>query len=90
MLTVDGGWAYWGEFGECSASCGGGEKTRERSCTHPAPSNGGAECKGDSKESMSCNEEPCPGKYTGIKIIKRPGFHEETISSLHMEEIYSN
>lgn len=65
---VDGGWAYWGEFGECSEECGGGEKVRERTCTHPAPRYGGADCEGDAMESMACNEDPCPGTELTIQL----------------------
>ena len=45
----------------CSAECGGGEQTRERQCNNPAPENGGADCQGDTSETQSCNEHPCPG-----------------------------
>ena len=45
----------------CSAECGGGEQTRERECNNPPPQFGGAECQGDSSQTQSCNEQPCPG-----------------------------
>lgn len=60
-FPVDGGWAYWGDYSGCSAECGGGEQTRERTCTKPAPENGGADCEGDGEEMKACNEDPCPG-----------------------------
>ena len=58
--SVDGGWTDWSE---CSKKCGGG--WRKRSCTNPAPSNGGADCQkvygpGDKE---ICNTEECAGKY---------------------------
>ena len=49
---VDGGWS---DFSSCSVSCGGGTQTR--SCTNPAPENGGAACSGPG--SQSCNTQAC-------------------------------
>ena len=57
---VDGGWSDFGDWSECSAKCGGGTQTRSRTCTNPAPANGGAECSGDAEESQECNLEDCP------------------------------
>lgn len=33
--VVDGQWSNWGDFTECSRSCGGGVKKRYRSCKNP-------------------------------------------------------
>jgi len=46
----------WSAFGACSLSCGGG--TQFRTCTNPAPANGGAACAGAA--SQSCNTQACP------------------------------
>lgn len=50
---VNGGWSDWSS---CSATCGGGTQTR--TCTNPAPANGGAVCTGSA--SQSCNTQACP------------------------------
>merc|ERR1712054_415238 len=52
--AVDGGWSNWGEYSECSVTCGGGTKTKTRACTNPAPANGGAKCEGKSTNSKEC------------------------------------
>lgn len=49
LPTMDGGWSPWGS---CSTAC---EQTR--TCTHPAPSGGGAICVGAS--SQACNTQAC-------------------------------
>uniref|UniRef100_A0A3Q1GJS2 Uncharacterized protein n=1 Tax=Acanthochromis polyacanthus TaxID=80966 RepID=A0A3Q1GJS2_9TELE len=59
---VDGNWASWQPWGQCSASCGGGERTRVRLCNSPSSSNGGRSCPGDSTQLSRCNTQACPGK----------------------------
>ncbi|XP_063057327.1 hemicentin-1 isoform X2 [Engraulis encrasicolus] len=58
---VDGNWGPWQAWGECSASCGGGERTRRRLCNNPSPSNKGRPCPGDSTQLSRCNGQACPG-----------------------------
>ncbi|KAM4629779.1 hemicentin-1 [Polymixia lowei] len=58
---VDGNWGSWQPWGECSVSCGGGERTRVRLCHSPSPSNGGRPCPGDSSQLSRCNPQACPG-----------------------------
>ncbi|XP_034438633.1 hemicentin-1 isoform X1 [Hippoglossus hippoglossus] len=58
---VDGYWGSWQPWGECSASCGGGERTRVRLCNSPSSSNGGRLCPGDSSQLSKCNTQACPG-----------------------------
>ena len=57
---VVGGWSDFGEWTDCSVSCGGGEQTRNRTCTNPAPAHGGDDCEGEAEESQDCNEISCP------------------------------
>ena len=64
LVPVDGGWSSWGDWGQCSATCGAGVQERTRTCTNPPPSNGGAQCLGTNKETQDCNNGPCPGRYT--------------------------
>ena len=52
-------WAEWGNYTQCTESCGGGFQTRSRVIATP-PEFGGAACEGDAFESQACNEQPCP------------------------------
>ena len=52
--TLDGGWS---SFGACSTACGGG--TYSRTCSNPAPANGGKGCVGNANS--ACNTQACAG-----------------------------
>ena len=51
----------WGEWLECSKSCGKGVQKRTRSIVTPAK-NGGKACTDPNNEEKVCNIEACPGK----------------------------
>lgn len=56
--AVDGGWSGWSscvDAGGAPVSCGGGTETR--TCTNPAPANGGAACSGSATQ--ACNTQAC-------------------------------
>uniref|UniRef100_A0A8D0EKV3 ADAM metallopeptidase with thrombospondin type 1 motif 15 n=1 Tax=Strix occidentalis caurina TaxID=311401 RepID=A0A8D0EKV3_STROC len=55
---VDGGWAKWAPYGQCSRTCGGGVQLAKRECTDPVPANGGSYCEGIRVKYRSCNLEP--------------------------------
>ncbi|XP_078346319.1 LOW QUALITY PROTEIN: SCO-spondin-like [Oculina patagonica] len=59
---VNGGYSDWGPYGKCSKTCGGGVKTRTRTCTNPPPANGGEDCSGlgSNSSSSECNIQGCP------------------------------
>ncbi|WAR18815.1 HMCN1-like protein [Mya arenaria] len=63
---VEGGYTVWSSWDACSMTCGDGTQSRSRTCTSPEPQHGGLDCIGDSSESLSCNDGPCPidGSYT--------------------------
>jgi hypothetical protein len=64
---VHGGWSNWLPWGSCSKECGGGSKSRTRTCDNPFPSNDGNQCVGDAMEFDDCNTAPCPvhGGWSG-------------------------
>ncbi|XP_067942024.1 coadhesin-like [Watersipora subatra] len=58
---VHGNWAVWSLWSECSSTCAGGTRTRERTCTNPVPSLDGLHCTGETVEIGYCNENiGCP------------------------------
>jgi len=60
LAPLDGGWSRWGDWSECTAKCGGGSQSRNRTCTEPAPAHGGLQCEGGTEETRECGSEPCP------------------------------
>ncbi|XP_076455301.1 hemicentin-1-like isoform X2 [Babylonia areolata] len=59
-VVVHGRYSDWGNWGECSATCGQGIHYRTRTCDSPQPMNGGRDCVGERRESASCQLTPCP------------------------------
>ena len=70
FYIVNGNYSDWGPYGECSKSCGGGLKMRNRTCTNPPPANGGEDCSvlGPDTSTMKCNIQECPGKM-GVQSV---------------------
>ena len=54
MFLVNGGWGFWGDYGDCM----NGVKARYRQCDDPPPSQGGKGCPGNNMDT-----ENCPGKF---------------------------
>jgi len=70
---VNGDWTVWGTWSRCSVTCGGGVSERKRSCTNPAPSNGGSNCIGQSAETKDCNTSACPTRVYTLVGSDIPG-----------------
>ncbi|XP_053404440.1 SCO-spondin-like [Mercenaria mercenaria] len=57
---VDGNWAEWSPWSQCDVTCENGTQSRRRTCTNPAPADGGLDCVGQSVESKTCVKQLCP------------------------------
>ena len=62
LCSVDGVWNTWSTWDSCTQTCGGGTKSRNRTCIFK-PDNGphGADCTGNTTDVVDCNTQQCPG-----------------------------
>ncbi|XP_031563116.1 coadhesin-like [Actinia tenebrosa] len=61
-VGVDGGYSEWSEWTSCTKTCGGGVRSRERTCDNPKPQGKGKDCSGQgpAAETEACSEQKCP------------------------------
>ncbi|XP_006825050.1 uncharacterized protein LOC102803094 [Saccoglossus kowalevskii] len=69
--SVNGNWANWGVWSECSKSCNEGVTFRDRTCTDPSPQGNGTQCQGMGTEIEQCYQQPCPESFALTRV-----FHE--------------
>jgi hypothetical protein len=62
-IKVDGDWATWSTWSQCDVTCENGTQSRKRTCTNPAPADGGLDCIGDGVEIKICLKHFCPSIF---------------------------
>ena len=80
---LDGQWSPWSAWSTCQISSVPGTlpfRYKERSCSNPAPKNGGAECKGESRRTSSCNDCNIPLGLESGRI------EDSSMTALHAHE----
>ena len=53
-------WTEWTDWTECSATCGGGSRTKVRECVLPRDGGTEGQCPGDGEATEECNSQTCP------------------------------
>lgn len=71
VQIVNGGWSAWSAWSECHSRCAKGGQKRTRTCTNPAPMNGGQPCLGPATQKNDCNAN-CPGECLALNLEKTP------------------
>ncbi|XP_038055965.1 serine/threonine-protein kinase SMU1-like, partial [Patiria miniata] len=71
----NGEWTEWSPWSPCSQTCARGNMTRSRTCTNPAPRNGGKPCptEDDSEQITSCFKQTCPVPLGYVRKVTRQG-----------------
>lgn len=89
--SIDGNYSKWTEWSECSATCGGGFRSRARNCTKPSPRHGGKNCSelGPANETQECHTHGCPPPCTGGLDIGIVLDKSMSVSSKHIRTAIS-
>lgn len=66
---IDGGWSEWAN-GECSVTCGNGQRKRTRSCNNPEPYGNGIKCQGAKEETAKCRES-CTSNCDAVRTDRQ-------------------
>ncbi|KAM9762086.1 cartilage intermediate layer protein 1 [Menidia menidia] len=62
-------WSPWGRWGTCSVTCGGGRRTRRRTCVRTSVT---VTCKGRPVDVQKCGKRPCPVQCQRVCVEGRP------------------
>ncbi|XP_070579556.1 uncharacterized protein [Ptychodera flava] len=70
LCSVNGLWANWASWSECSQFCNPGVEFRDRTCTDPAPAGNGTTCDGIGTELRQCYQRPCPESSAESRVFR--------------------
>ncbi|XP_059145188.1 A disintegrin and metalloproteinase with thrombospondin motifs 1-like [Physella acuta] len=77
---VNGGWSAWSpDWSSCSRSCGGGVRSKTRTCDNPRPRFGGKECEGPSVKTNLCNVKSCGTPEDKFKEDQCQATHDQPV-----------
>ena len=62
LISVNGSWSQWSPWQPCSVTCGGGNRTRSRTCSNSTQKWNGKECYGRNISTERCNLRECIGR----------------------------
>ena len=60
--TDEGAWSPWTQYSDCTLTCGGGKKTRTRTCVWGI-------CSGPTNSTEDCGTDACHSKYYYLLIM---------------------
>lgn len=79
----DGQWNSWQPWSYCSLTCGGGTRTRRRTCDNPSTVSPGLYCPDSPDDAKACMTDPCPvcgNHYAGYDDPKNISIYNDTSS----------
>ncbi|XP_060551315.1 coadhesin-like [Ruditapes philippinarum] len=65
---ANGGWTSWDNWSTCTVTCGGGIRSKSRSCTNPKPSVLGQYCNGIPLQTEQCGNKICPDHISAFSV----------------------
>ena len=74
---VDCTWTPYGDWTDCSRTCGGGVRHATREILQ-VPDHGGKTCEGSALKTETCNEQNCPGNYKPTFAVYLTDFNDDT------------
>ncbi|XP_044001577.1 A disintegrin and metalloproteinase with thrombospondin motifs 3-like [Aphidius gifuensis] len=90
IKPINGGWSDYGDFGECSRTCGGGIKMKYRYCNNPTPMYGGQYCLGNEIYYEICATDKCPKEEPqDFRVIQCVEIIKEEIDRMDLSSLLS-